>query len=147
MLWFACTTVVALAGLYVLLPLFKEPKGNPDIDLLAETEFDRLLDRKSVLYGNLKDLKFEYTLGRLSDTDFRQLEAGYKNEASAILQKLDRLEASDKLDSLIEKDIASRKARIYASVSKPERDPSRCPSCGAEVIAGKRFCADCGYRL
>ena len=34
----ACTLLVSLVGLYVLTPLFREPKGNLDVELLAETE-------------------------------------------------------------------------------------------------------------
>lgn len=146
MLWFACTALVALAGFYVLMPLFREPEGTLDIELLAETELDRLLDRKAVVYSNLRDLEFEHKMGRLTDADFQQLDAGYKNEAAAILQKLDQLNASDNLDEVIEKDIAARKAKVYASVTKPAED-SRCPSCGAEIISGKKFCPDCGHRL
>ncbi len=147
MLWLACTFVVALAGFYVLTPLFREPRGNLDIELLAETELDRLLDRKAVVYANLRDLEFEYKMGRLSEPDFRQLEAGYKNDAAAILQRLDELNATENLDEVIERDIASRKSKLYSSASKQALASSRCPSCGAEVIAGKKYCADCGKRL
>ncbi len=147
MFWVVSTVLVALTGCYVLMPLFREPAGNLDIELLAETELDRLLDRKSVIYANLRDLELEYKMGRLSEADFRQLEAGYKNDAAIILQRLDQLNASENLDEVIEKDIASRKAKLFAPDSKRVNDSSRCPSCGAEVIAGKKFCADCGKRL
>jgi rRNA maturation endonuclease Nob1 len=147
MLWLACTGLVALAGFYVLAPLFKEPKGNLDIELLSETELDRLLDRKAVVYANLRDLEFEYKMGRVSDTDFRQLEEGYKNDAALILQRLDQLYATDNFDEAIEKDIEARKAKLFAPVSKRAQNSSRCPSCGADVLAGKKYCADCGHRL
>ena len=147
MLLLACTTVVVMAGLYVLTPLFREPKGSLEVELLAETESDRLLNRKAVIYGNLKDLEFEYKMGRLSGGDFRRLEAVHKSEAAVILQKLDQLGASDIIDVQIESDIAARKARPFSFSSVKRQDSSRCPSCGAEVIPGKRFCADCGLRL
>jgi rRNA maturation endonuclease Nob1 len=147
MLFFACSAMVLLAGAYVLTPLFKEPKGNLEVELLAETELDRLLNRKAVVYSNIKDLEFEYKMGRLSDADFRRLEAGYKNEAALILQKLDQLGAEKNIDESIEKDIAARKSRLFPSSLSASKDSQRCPSCGAEVIAGKKFCADCGHRL
>jgi rRNA maturation endonuclease Nob1 len=146
MLWFACTILVVLAGFYVLIPLFKQEKTDPDTKLPAETESDRLLDRKTVIYRNLKDLEFEYQMGRLSDADFRKLDATYKSEAAAILQSLDQLNAFQNLDEAIEKDIASRKAKLSASETKPA-SVARCPSCGAEIIPGKKFCADCGRPL
>jgi hypothetical protein len=102
------TTFVAL---YVLMPLFKEPKGNLDVELLAETELDRLLNRKAVVYNNLKDLEFEYKMGRLGDTDFHRLESGFKSEASEILHELDSLGAAENLDEKIEQAIRQRKAK------------------------------------
>jgi hypothetical protein len=147
MFWLSCAALVVVAGYYVLLPLFRESRGSLDFDLLAETELDRLQDRKTVIYRNLKDLEFEYKMGRLSERDFEQLGAGYKNEAAAILQKLERLDAAEHLDGRIEREIASRKAALFGSGSKNARESSRCPSCGAEIISGKKYCGDCGHQL
>jgi rRNA maturation endonuclease Nob1 len=146
MLWFACTALVVLAGFFVLMPLFKRSNDEADIRLPAETELDRLLDRKTVIYRNLKDLELEHQMGRLSDADFRKLEATYKSEAAAILHNLDQLNASKSLDEMIEKDIASRKSKLVSSEEK-KASISRCPSCGAEALTGKKFCADCGRPL
>lgn len=147
MLWLACTAVVIAAGFVTLKPLFRETEGNLNIDLLAETELDRLLDRKTVIYRNLQDLEFEYKMGRLSDADFQQLATGYKNEAAAVLERLDQLNSSENFDEQIEREVAARKARLYGAQSKRELESPRCPSCGAEIISGKKFCADCGHRL
>ena len=97
MIWLACAILVLLAGFYVLTPLFRMPKSRPEIELVTETELDRLLDRKTVVYGNLRDLEFEYRMGRLSESDFKQLGAAYRNEAAVILQRLDNLSASENL--------------------------------------------------
>ncbi len=140
----ACTVLVLAAGAYVLIPLFRESHGNIEVELLAETALDRLLARKAVIYTNLKDLEFEYKMGRLSDGDFRRLEAGYKTEATGILKELDQLGVAKDLDESVERDIAARKSKLYPVAAEAA---SRCPSCGAEVIAGKKFCADCGHRL
>jgi hypothetical protein len=147
MLFLACTIVVVLAGVYVLNPLFRAPGDNLEAEFIAETELDRLLNRKAVAYSNLRDLEFEHKMGRLSEADFRQLEAGYKNEAALILQNLDQLGASEDLDKMLEKEVASRKARLFAQVSGSGKELLRCPSCGAAIIPGKRFCADCGHQL
>jgi hypothetical protein len=145
MLIIACSAMVLVAAVYVISPLFREPKGNLEVELLAETELDRLLNRKAIVYSNLKDLEFEYKMGRLSDADFRRLEAGFKGEAAVILQKLDGLGVDHNLDDSIEKAIEARKERLQGP--SRSREPGRCPSCGAEVIAGKKFCADCGQLI
>jgi predicted Zn-ribbon and HTH transcriptional regulator len=129
------------------MPLFREPRTSLDVDLLAETELDRLLNRKSVIYRNLRDLEFDYSMGRLSEDDFRRLEADHKHDAVNILAKLDQLGASDGLDEAIAKDIASRKSKLFESGAARVKESPRCPACGADIIAGKKFCADCGQRL
>ena len=145
MIWIACTAIAVFAGFFTLRPLFREPQSEMDVDLPAETELDRLLNQKNVIYRNLRDLEFEYKMGRLSAGDYEGLQAGYRNEAAAVLQRLERLDASENLDAAIETEIAARKSRLYGA--GPKRAQALCPSCGAEVITGKKFCADCGHRL
>jgi hypothetical protein len=147
MLIIGCALITILAGVYVLTPLFREPKGNLEVELLAETDLDRLLNRKAIVYTNLKDLEFEYRMGRLSDADFRRLEAGYKSEAGTILQQLDQLGVEKDLDETLEKDIAANKARLFSPGPAKAKNQTGCPSCGAARIPGKKFCADCGHQL
>ncbi len=147
MLIIACGALIVLAGTAVMWPLFHEPKGNLEVELLAETELDRLLNRKAIVYTNIKDLEFEYKMGRLSDSDYRRLEAGYKSEAAAILQKLDQLGEENKIDEAIERDVALRRGKISGQVALEGKSSSVCPACGASIVPGKRFCADCGRRL
>jgi ribosomal protein L32 len=147
MLVAACALLVLAAGVFVLAPLFREPKGNLEVELLAETELDRLLSRKTTVYGNLKELEFEYHLGRLSESDFKRLEAGYRAEAALVLRQLDSLGVEKHLDEAIEKDVAARRARRGGGARAAAHEAARCPSCGAEAAPGKRFCADCGHRL
>jgi hypothetical protein len=143
MLWLACGAVVVLAGICVLTPLFKEPEYDLEREFLAETEWDRLLNRKAVLYGSLKDLELEYAMGRLSDADFHELATGYKNEVAAILQRLDQLGDAHNPNNAAGKNVGLGKSKQHGSAS----DSSRCPSCGAQIIPGKKFCADCGRRF
>lgn len=147
MLYAACTLLVLIAGFFVVTPLFKEPKGNLEVDLLAESQLDRLLNRKAVVYNNLKDLEFEYKMGMLSDADFRRLQTGYKREAALILQQLDSLGVEKNIDEMIEKDVAARRAKHSVPVSTTKEESTQCPSCGAAILPEKKFCADCGHRL
>ena len=148
MLYVACTLLVLVSAAVIFTPLFKEPKGNLEVELLAETELDRLLNRKAVVYSNIKDLEFEYKLGRLSNADYARLETGYKAEAALILQKLDNLGVEKSIDENIEREISNRRAkRPESSLNGSAKALARCPSCGAETFPGKKFCADCGHSL
>jgi hypothetical protein len=144
MIILACGLLVLGSAVYVLAPLFTEPRGNLEAELLAETDLDRLLNRKAVVYTNLKDLEFEFKMGRLSEQDYRRLESGYKTEAAAILQKLDQLGVEKDLDEAIDREITARKNRLYGQAGE---QAGVCPACGAELIPGKKFCADCGRPL
>jgi len=121
MFWIPCAVLfLAVAG-YVLTPLFK---GTGVFIDETETEADLLRRRKLVVYRNIKDLEFEHRIGRLSGDDFSQLNESYRREAAEILQKLDQLKET-----------------------KPVKATSGlCRSCGAQLIPGKKFCADCGTR-
>ena len=126
-MWISCVILVLAAGGYALWPLFvknfNEGAGAP-----AETDADYLVARKTALYRNIKELEFEYKMGRMTESDFQRLEMEYKGEAAEILQKLDALNAP---------------------VIKPESvdKANVCPACGAKTIPDKKFCADCGARL
>ena len=121
MTFLAGIIVTTLAAIYVLMPLFREPKGNLEVELLAETELDRLLNRKAVIYSNLKDLEFEHRMGRLGEADFHRLEGGFKAEAAEILHKLDKLGAEQNLDEGIEKAITERKAKLASGDRRSPR--------------------------
>ena len=143
----SCSALTILAGIFVLRPLFRESEDSLDILLMAETEADRLVDRKAAIYGNLKDLALEHQMGRLSDDDFGRLEAGYKTDAAMILQKLEHMGASESLEASIEEDIARRKKADRESKADSRGKGALCPACGADIIPGKKFCADCGKQL
>lgn len=140
MLWIACIAVVLAAGYYTLRPLFRA-EGSSGSEARGETEADRLLDRKNVIYRNLRDLELEHKMGRLSDADFRQLEAGYKAEAAALLQQLDQLNAVKRVVK------QNERKQAEAAPSKSVPAVQHCPSCGAESPAGKRYCGECGHSL
>ena len=143
----SCAILTILLAVFVLRPLFRGSENSLDILLMAETEADRLIDRKAAIYGNLKDLTLEYQMGRLSDEDFRTLEAGYKADAASILQKLEQMGVSESFEASIEEDIASRRKPPQTDKSGRMINRALCPSCGADVIPGKKFCADCGQKL
>jgi len=144
MLILACALAVLVASLYALIPLFRDSGGNLEVELLTETELDRLLYQKAIIYSTLKDLEFEFKEGRIVHEDFHQLESAYKAEAAMLLQKLDQLGAGADLDEAIERDIAAKKAEQFSLDGSSKSDPFRCRSCGAKLIPGKKFCADCG---
>jgi len=48
-----------------------------------------LLDEKEAALKSLKDLEFEHEVGKLSDEDFRRLQAEFRTRAKHVLRELD----------------------------------------------------------
>jgi len=48
-------------------------------------------ERKAAIYENLRDLQFEYRLGKLSDKDYELTKLGLQTELAAVLAELDKL--------------------------------------------------------
>ncbi|MDP2999327.1 MAG: hypothetical protein Q8N47_17695 [Bryobacterales bacterium] len=51
----------------------------------------RLDERKASIYENLRDLQFEYRLGKLSDKDYELTKLGLQKELAAVLAEFDKL--------------------------------------------------------
>ena len=49
--------------------------------------------RKASIYENLRDLQFEYRLGKLSDADYQQTKTDLQAELATVLAEIDRLKS------------------------------------------------------
>jgi len=93
--------------------------------------FQHLDDRKAAIYENLRDLQFEYRVGKLSDHDYQQTKKDLQRELAVVMAEVDRL-----------------KLQLSPNGSKPPApkpvDPLTCPSCGAKFPQPLKFCGECG---
>ena len=55
------------------------------------SKLDQLLERRDVIYDNLRDLRFEYRSGKYSDGDFDAMKAALEQEAALVLAEIDQL--------------------------------------------------------
>ena len=53
--------------------------------------FQHLDDRKAAIYENLRDLQFEYRVGKLSDEDYQQTKKDLQRELAGVLAEVDRI--------------------------------------------------------
>ena len=94
--------------------------------------FDHLDERKAAIYENLRDLQFEYRVGKLSDQDYQQTKQDLQKELAGVLAEIDRLKQT---------------LATPPPVPKPaKKTPQRyiCPSCKAEFPTPLKFCGECG---
>ena len=53
--------------------------------------FQHLDERKAAIYENLRDLQFEYRVGKLSDEDYQQTKKDLQKELAGVLAEVDRI--------------------------------------------------------
>jgi hypothetical protein len=53
--------------------------------------FQHLDERKAAIYENLRDLQFEYRVGKLSDHDYQQTKKDLQRELAGVMAEVDRL--------------------------------------------------------
>jgi hypothetical protein len=158
--------MAVFAAAAVVLPFVRGESGENADD--AESRLEELLERKDVIYGALKELDFDRAAGKLSDPDFRRLEAQYRERAIGVLREIDALvETGDPeadlseagLSEALEREILALRKAVRVEDPSPEvpetapdaRDdppePRFCRDCGAPVSSTDKFCSSCGTPL
>ena len=90
--------------------------------------FQHLDERKAAIYENLRDLQFEYRVGKLSDQDYQQTKLDLQKELALVLAEVDRV-----------------KSTLGQPVAAPKKPVGFvCPSCNAQFPTALKFCGECG---
>lgn len=171
MLWttvFLAILISAGSVAYVLWPLFSRsvPAIPEEDDQLTE-----LLSRKDGLMIAIKDLEFDYQVGKLSEEDYQRFDTRLRQQAISYMQQIDKLAPqTNQLDDSLEAEIArQRKARAAAVPANGKAQPVKtvapvatpatvavampvggevvarfCTNCGQPLASGHKFCANCG---
>jgi hypothetical protein len=127
------TCIIAIAVIAFILGV--RPKDLPIPE--PESPFQHLDDRKAAIYENLRDLQFEYRVGKLSDADYQSTKRDLQKELAQVLAEVDRLK--DQLGATI--------TALPAPKPKPVIVKSQafvCDSCGAKFTQDLKFCGECG---
>src|SRR5579872_6779949 len=86
----AITCLIAIAVIAFILGV--RPKDLPAPEPVSP--FAHLDERKAAIYENLRDLQFEYRLGKLSDADYQSTKKDLQKELAAVLAEVDQIKAS-----------------------------------------------------
>lgn len=86
LLMFGCVLFAICLLIYVFMPPASVEAGE------EKTRYSFLLERKEVIYENLRDLTFEYKAGKLSDDDYRTMRASMEEEAASVLAEIDAID-------------------------------------------------------
>jgi len=119
--------------------LLVRAKDLPEPEPVSPTR--HLEERKATIYENLRDLQFEYRLGKLSDGDYQQTKKDLQKELAAVLAQIDAAEPANKRAAVAKAPAAAKPA------VRPAPSPDAvcaCPHCGARFPAMMKFCGECG---
>lgn len=105
--------------LYVGFPFFRRRKESTET-LTVSDSLVHLYANRDTLIRALKDLEFDFQMGRISQEDFEAGTNGYRREAVAVMKDIDSMEKDGE---------------------------AVCPACGAGISKQDRFCTQCGSRL
>ena len=145
---------------FIAFPLFNTP---PEEQTETPVALDGLLSQRDAAYDAIRDLDFDFQMGKLSQSDYSTMRERYKGRAALALEQIDETSrtsagagehaeeqiaalraakrASPPADDAIEREIARRRARKGAPVGL------RCGNCGTPYTAGDAFCSKCGTSL
>jgi len=137
-------SVVLLIAVTVFFTLSIRAKDVPPAEPVSPTR--HLEERKAAIYENLRDLQFEYRVGKLSDDDYQQSKLGLQKELAVVLAEID-----SRSETVLKPGGASLQPATGDSAPAPpaKKQPAAnmCPHCGASFPKPMKFCGECGKAM
>ncbi len=165
MIWITVTIalLLSLAALaYVIWPFFTSTVAP------YHTEDDQLIElitRKDSVMAAIKDLDFDYRVGKISEEDFQRFDARLRRQAIAYIQQIEKLSPQIAgMDASLEAEISRyrRATNGHAKAPSTDGEPAMaeqsvstvkvvstakaryCTTCGEQISDTHKFCANCG---
>ena len=150
---------VLLIAVTVLFTLSVRTADFPESD--AVNPVQHLEDRRAAIYENLRDLQFEYRVGKLSDEDYQQTKLGLQKELAGVLAEMERITGNapapapvaehaetDHDEGEQESPADSETTEAAVQVETPAvAEGVTCPHCGASFPTTMKFCGSCGKEI
>ena len=128
--------VVLVVGT-LLFTLFVRSQDVPEAPAPSPTA--HLEERKAQIYENLRDLQFEFRLGKLSDSDYQKTKVDLQRELARVLAEIDSVQ--------LPTPVPARAKAAKASVETVAKVANKCPHCGAQFPQPLKFCGECGKAM
>ncbi|MBL7996331.1 zinc-ribbon domain-containing protein [bacterium] len=148
------TGLIALA--FVLKPLLAKDYIAFDQRDEKTAKLDALISKKNKIYMDIKDLDFEFGIGKMAEEDYRSLRKQSMAEVADVIRQIDigggeSPAGNGKItDDYLEKLIAAkRKIKVAQGEIVIESQPAilSCSQCGRENNIEAKFCSECGTKL
>jgi len=129
----ACVVAIAVIAFVLGVRTQDLPEPEPESPFLHQDE------RKAAIYENLRDLQFEYRVGKLSDQDYQNTKKDLQKELAAVLAEVDALKAQ--LAGQVGQAVPPALPKPAAPITT---NGFLCVSCGAKFEKPLKFCGECG---
>lgn len=157
--------ISAVAIVAVVWPLLK--KGPAPV-LIEDDRLTELLLRKEQVLASIKELEFDYRVGKLSDEDYQQYDQRLRRQAIGIMQQIEQVAPeSAGLDATLENEIQHRRmvkvdaradapsidAAVESEIARRRRHPTPAATAAPALVAtatngdAVRFCTNCGSQV
>ena len=133
--------IMAAIFWYVSFPLFRKIPYGQIPDLSEKDLKEQLQDEKLQTFQTIRDLEFEYQMGKLSSEDFHALR---KAEVTKGLSILNTIKGKSDLRAYSK---SKQTDQVQKDKTKRLIETNFCPTCGKEVGFEDRFCRVCGKKL
>jgi hypothetical protein len=120
--------VIIVVAATILFTLSIRAKDIPKPEPVSPTQ--HLEEKKAAIYENLRDLQFEYRVGKLSDADYQTTKLSLQKELAGVLAEIDKVSA--------QKPVAPKPTPAPANI---------CPHCKATFPKPMKFCGECGKAM
>jgi len=82
----ACVALTAAVLIFVFMI-----EADPGDSAPHRTQLDQLMERRDIIYDNLRDLKFEYRTGKFAEEDYEQMRQTLETEAALVLAEMEHV--------------------------------------------------------
>src|SRR5271170_2617167 len=88
----ACLALTAATLIFIF---FIEPDAADSAP--HRSHLDQLLERRDIIYDNLRDLKFEHRTGKFAEQDYEQMKQTLEAEAALVLAEIETVTGNQAL--------------------------------------------------
>jgi rRNA maturation endonuclease Nob1 len=130
---------ILLIAVTVVFTFSVRDKDMPAPEPVSPTR--HLEERRAAIYENLRDLQFEYRVGKLSDADYQQTKLGLQKELAGVLAEIEKVNS------------VAPATQGKAAPAKPVKAAAKvtpgtvCPHCSATFAKPMKFCGECGKAM
>jgi hypothetical protein len=129
----------------IVFTLFVRSQDLPEAPPVSPTA--HLEQRKAQIYENLRDLNFEFRVGKLSDADYQKTKLDLQRELAKVLSEIDAIQLAQPKPVQPKPAPSPAKAAAATAEAKAGSNGNLCKHCGARFPQPMKFCGECGKAM